>query len=640
MTTLERLEAGRDAVRRFAWDEAYSELAEADRAADLSASDLEALAEAAFWSGRPDEALAARERAHRAYLGEGERAAAATSALSIALAYLDRGDVPLFSGWFAKGERLLADEPRSGAHGFLELARALQALMSGDLDAAHAHAQAAYDLATEFGNRSVEALALVQQGRILLVRGDLDRGLRLLDESTTTALADAVDPLSSCIVYCMTITSCCDVGDIDRARRWTEAANRWCEQRDLGGFSGACRVHRAEILRLGGDWTSAEQEALNASGALAGYDLLTRSAAHYEIGEIRRRRGDFAAAEEAYRTARELGREPQPGLALLRLAQGRLADAQSGLRRALADETLGPLDRARLLPAQVEVSLAAGDVEAARAAAAELLETADRYLVNGRRTPLLEGNLQLVTGHIELAEERWEEAERCLRKALATWTAVGAPYETARTRMLLGSAYEHGGDQAGAREQYEAAREAFERLGAVLDAQRALEPLGAAETRRTFVFTDIVESTKLIDALGNEKWSKLLDDHDGIVRGAIERGGGEVIKHTGDGFFAAFDTPSDAVAAAVAVQQALANVSMNVRIGVHSGDALERGDDYAGRGVNVAARIGALAGGGEILVSAESLADAALPYGLSGPRRTELKGFDEPLEVVSVDWRG
>jgi class 3 adenylate cyclase len=638
-STLDRLEAGREAIGRYAWDEAYTQLVDADREEELGAADLQALAEAAFWSGRPDESLAARERAHRAHLQEGDRLAAATTAMSIALAYLDRGDVPLYNGWFAKAERLLDGEAPSGGHAFLELTLALHALVTGDLDRAFEQAQKAYDLAIEFGDRSVEALALVQQGRILLVRGELDRGLRLLDESTTTALGGDVDPLSSCMVYCMTITSCCDVGDIDRARRWTEAANRWCDKRDLGGYSGACRVHRAEILRLGGDWGSAEREALSACGTLAGYDQLTRSAGHYEIGEINRRRGDFAAAEEAYRTAQELGREPQPGLALLRLAQGRLDDAHSGLRRALAEEDLGPLDRARLLPAHVEVSLAAGDVDAARTAVAELLETADRFRVDGKRTPLLDGNLQLASGQIELYEGQLDEAERCLRKALATWSGVGAPYEVARTRMLLGSVYERVGDRAGAREQYEAARATFERLGAVLDAQRALEPLGAAETRRTFLFTDIVESTKLLDALGNAKWSKLLDRHDELVRGAIERDGGEVIKHTGDGFFAAFDTPGAAVASAVAIQRSLDDEMITVRVGVHSGEALERGDDYAGRGVNVAARVGALAGGEEVLVSSESLAGAELPYGLSEPRQTELKGFEEPIELVSVDWR-
>lgn len=637
-STADPLQAGRDAVGRHAWKEAHDLLSSADAAEGLAAPDLEALAEAAYWSGRLNEALVARERAHRRYLADGDTGAAARVALLLSIDHLGKGDFPLFNGWFAKGARLLADREPAAEHALLELIRALEPLFTGRLSEALEHAEIAYDLATRFGDGDVQTLALVTQGRALVATGELERGLKLLDEATTTALVGELSPLSSCTVYCITISSCRDVGDIERARRWTAAANRWCEDRDLGGFSGACRVHRSEILRIGGDWDSAEREALDACGALAGYDLFTRAAGFYEIGEIRRRRGDFAAAEDAYRSADELGHEPQPGLALLRLAQGRLGEAVSGLRRSLADESHGPFERSRLLPAQVEVSLAAGDLAAARTAVTELEEIADRFRVEGKRTPLFEGTLQLAYGHIELAAGELQDAERCLRKAVATWSAVGAPYETARSRMLLGSTYERQGDRDGAREQYEAARVAFERLGAVLDAQRALEPLGHAEARRTFLFTDIVDSTKLLDALGDAKWSRLLDRHDELLRGAIERGDGDVIKHTGDGFFAAFTTPRAAVEAAVAIQRALEDEVLTVRIGVHSGEALERGDDYAGRGVNVAARVGALAGGGEILVSSESVAEDGIPYALSEPRRTELKGFEEAIELVSVDW--
>ena len=636
---VDRVQAGRDAVARHAWSDGYELLSEADRDNELRAADLELLSDAAYWSCRPDEARAARERAYRAHLQEGSRAHAATIALMLALDHLNRGDFPLFNGWFANGERLLATEPPSRAHAQLELTRSLEALLTGKLDEALERSQAAHTLGGEFGDEDVQSLALVQQGRILLVQGELDRGLRLLDESSATALSGGISPLSSCIVYCITIASCCDVGDIDRARRWTEAANRWCEARELSGFSGSCRVHRSEILRLGGDWDGAEHEATTACDELAGYDVHTRGAGHYEIGEIRRRRGEFAAAEEAYRTAYELGHEPQPGLGLLRLAQGRVGEAQSALRRALAYDGEGPLARARLLPAHVEVSLATGDAGAAQAAAAELEQIADRFRVDGRRTPLLEGNLQFAQGQIALADGRWDDAERHLRAAVGTWTRIGAPYETARARMLLGATYAHEADREAAREQFETARTTFERLGAVLDAQRALEPLGRAESRRTFLFTDIVDSTKLLDALGDAKWAKLLDRHDELLRGAIERHGGEVSKHTGDGFFAAFDTPAAALAAAAAAQAALDDELVTVRIGVHSGEALERGDDYAGRGVSVAARIGALAGPGEILVSRESVAEGAVPYALSEPKETELKGFAEPVDLVSVRWR-
>ena len=202
-------------------------------------------------------------------------------------------------------------------------------------------------------------------------------------------------------------------------------------------------------------------------------------------------------------------------------------------------------------------------------------------------------------------------------------------------------AYERKGDRAGAHAEYDAAKATFDRLGAVLDAQRTMELLGeAAATHRTFVFTDIVDSTKLLEALGAEKWKKLLDRHDTVLSHAIRDQGGEVIKQTGDGFFAAFDTAPAAVEAGVRIQQALEDEVFAVRIGIHSGEALERGSDYTGRGVNVAARIGALAGTGEILVSVESLDGTPVPYALSDPRTAELKGFAEPVPIASVRYRG
>jgi class 3 adenylate cyclase len=270
---------------------------------------------------------------------------------------------------------------------------------------------------------------------------------------------------------------------------------------------------------------------------------------------------------------------------------------------------------------------------------AELAEVTDGFRIDGERTPLLEGMLQLARGQIEIAAERWAEAERCLRRGLTIWSGIGAPYEAAKVRILLGTAYQRQGDEAGARAEWEAAKAAFERLGAVLDAQVAMELLGEAKTRRTFLFTDIVDSTKLLDAMGDEKWGKLLDRHDALLRRAIEERHGEVIKQTGDGFFAAFDTPAAALDAAAGIQRVLDDEFVSVRIGLHSGAALERGNDYAGRGVNVAARVGALAGAGEILVSRETLDGVAVPYRVSEARQAELKGFDVPVDVVAVDWR-
>ena len=607
----------------------------------LAAEDLSSLGDAAFWSGRPDEAVAARERAYKAYLDEGDRLRAADIALRLAFDYFPKGNLPLFRGWLAKGERILADEPESLEHGRAALTRAVQAgEIMGKFDEAIAEAERAFDIGKRFGDAALQALALVTHGRSLVHLGELDAGLALLDEASTSALTGELDPYSATVVYCMTITGAQGVGDFDRARQWTEAANRWCDVERTRGFPGSCRVHRSEILWLGGQWDEAEREAVDACADLESYNAFTTAAGFYQIGEIGRRRGDFHAAEAAYRKAHELGRDPQPGQALLRLAQGKAVEAAAALGRSLGDDAANPLARARRLPAQVDVSLAVGDVEAAKAAASELEELTDRFRVGGERTPLLDGALHLSLARIATAEEDWDAAEAAARNALAIWTRVGAPYEAAEARIALGMAYERKGDRNGARTEYEAAKATFERLGAVLDAQRTMELLGeAAATHRTFVFTDIVDSTKLLEALGQEKWKKLLDRHDALLTEAIRHQRGEVIKQTGDGFFAAFDAPASAVEAAVQIQRALEDEIFAVRIGIHSGEALERGSDYTGRGVNVAARIGALAGAGEILVSAETLDGTNSAYALSKPRTAELKGFAEAVPIAAVSYR-
>src|SRR5919106_6309283 len=545
--------AGREAARRHDWIEAYELLSTAE--SGLSGDDLEQLADAAYFSGRLSEALELRERIFKEHLDEGSRLRAAGAAVRLSVDYMMKAAVPLANGWLAKGDRLLAEEPESREHGQAALAHAMQAETLGKIDEELEHAERAFEIGRRFGDPDLQALALVAQGAALLYKGGLDRGLALLDEASTSALTGELEPFSACIVYCMTISGSQGIGDFERARQWTDAATRLADSVNAHGFPGACRIHRSEILWLGGFWEEAEREAVNACGELESYNVFTTASGHYQIGEIRRRRGDFAAAEEAYRKAHELGREPQPGQALLRLAQGKAAEAEAALNRSLGEGGKDPLARARRLPAQVDVSLAAGEIRRAREAAAELERIADEYRVDGRRTPAREGTVQLVWGRIRLAEHDWEGAASALRAARQTWDRIGAPYEAAQARMLLGVAYRGEGDEDGAREEVTAARTTFERLGAALDLQRAAELLGESRTRRTFMFTDIVDSTKLVDALGEDKWRKLLTWHDRRLRELIEQAGGEVIKQTGDGYFAAFQTPEAAVEAAAGIQR-------------------------------------------------------------------------------------
>jgi class 3 adenylate cyclase len=486
-------------------------------------------------------------------------------------------------------------------------------------------------------------VARIGRGRILVHAGKVDEGLALLDEASAAAVSGELQPFEAGLVYCVTISACQEVGDLRRAAEWTEAANRWCDRHDVTGFPGACRVHRAQVLRLRGRWSDAEVQCQAACDELRDYNAWITAEGLYEIGEIRRRRGEFATAQESYRAVREIGVDPQPGLALLRLAEGKVDTAVAALRRSL-EESEEPLRRMALLPAQVEVSLAAGDLPAARAAAVELAATLASYTIGGMPAPAFEAQQHLAEGRIRLAEHDWAGAVRSLREARSRWQEVGAPYEVAQARMLLGMAYRRLRDEDGATGEIEAAQVTFARLGARLDEERAKELLGRLETRRTFVFTDIVGSTRLLETLGDEKWRRLLARHDQLLRERIVEAGGEVIKQTGDGFFASFEHPKAALQAAVAIQRALADevFAPDVRVGVHTGGAFHpEGDavDYAGQGVHMAARIGAAAGAGEILVSAETVQDVLDTGSLSEPRELALKGFSEPVAVVAVDWR-
>jgi class 3 adenylate cyclase len=635
------LAPGREAAARGAWRQAY-DLLKPSEDEITDPTDLEIYAEATWWSGMLDKAIALRERAFAAYTEAGEDRRAAVVALQISSDYFGKAQLAPSAGWFGKAERLLDGQEESPEHGYLAVTQSFGALMSGDFDASIGKADLAYAIGQRFGDRDLQALGLTSKGRALVLRGEVDEGLRLLDEATAAAVSGELRPFSTGLIYCVTITSCNNLGDYRRGSEWTEAANKWCERQDLKGFPGACRVHHSTALRLKGDWDAAEEQAVEACEELRGFDAWTTAVGFYEIGEIRRRRGDFAAAEEAYKQAKEWGRDPQPGLALLRLAQGKVDAAATGVKRSLAaaEDEIG---RFRRLPAQVEIALATGDLETARAAATELGEIADKYMIDGKRTPSFEAEVCLAWARIKLEDGDPEEAAAQAQHALDQWRSVSAPYETAEAQVILGLALRRQRDEDGALDELAAARATFERLGAVLAAQRTGELSGEVALTRTFMFTDIVDSTKLAEALGETKWQKLLAWHDRTLRELLVDRGGEVIKQTGDGFFAAFESPGSAVEAAVAIQRALdtyEGIAPDVRIGLHSGGAFATGEgDYGGQGVHAAARIGALATGGEILVSTDTLDGAAVPYSLSEPRELELKGLTEPVPVVSVAWR-
>jgi class 3 adenylate cyclase/predicted negative regulator of RcsB-dependent stress response len=632
----EPLEAGREAAARRSFEEAYELLSSVDRERPLEPQDLELLAESAMWSGRFEASIPAYERAYAAYLGRGEPVRAARVAIALVFEHRSRAAKSLAAGWHARAVRLLEGQPESAEHGYLALQDASAALFAGELDAAIEKAARAVEIASRSGDRDLQALAILRQGQTRVRKGELDQGLLLLDEATAAAVGGELTPLATGTIYCATIDACRDLGDYSRAQEWTDTATRWCERESIAGFPGVCRVDRAAILRFRGELETAEKEALRACQELGELNPRTAAVGYAEVGEVRLRRGDLAAAREAFQRADELGLEPQPGLALLRLAEGKAGRAAREIRHAL-DEESNPLARARLLPAAVEIELRAGDPERAAAAAHELEQVAETY---GTKT--LQAHATTARGSVHLSADDADAAVSCLRRARRLWQEVGAPYDEARTRLLLGLAYRAAGDEDGAVTELRAARQTFARLGAVLDAQRASELLGEASARRTFLFSDIVASTRTAEFLGPEKWKKVLAWHDRTLGELIRSNGGEVIKSTGDGFFAAFEAPGPALEAAVAIQRALRDhesFAPDVRIGIHAGTAFstEQGD-YGGEGVHAAARIGALAGGEEILVSRETMAGGA-GFPLRDPRQVELTGLSQPVEVVSVDWR-
>ncbi|MDP8955520.1 MAG: adenylate/guanylate cyclase domain-containing protein [Actinomycetota bacterium] len=643
------LEAGREAFRRNAWEEAFRLLSEADGSGRLAPEDLEMLGQAAWWVAKPDDSVHARERAHAAYLDAGKRSRAALMALVLSQDYLQRVSPSISAGWYRKAQRLLENEPESVEHGWGARFRSFRALeMEGRPDLAVEFARQALDIGMRFGDRDLQAVALMDQGRALVAQGRVREGQDLMDEAMVAAVGGELGPFMTGIVYCNMISTAEHLADYQRAGEWEEAARRWCERQSINGFPGICRVHRAAVMRLRGSWADAEAEARRASNELREHNMLRFVAeAFYEIGEIRLRMGDLASSEEAFRQAHELGRDPFPGLALVRLAEGNVQAAVAAMKRADAETPSDRLGRAKLLPAEVQIALAADDVSWASQAADEMDSIAEEY-----GTPALRAAAASVRGAVLLAADVPTEALRKFRQSWQLWGEVDCPYEAASARVGIGQAYVALGDQDAAMLEVGAARSAFERLGAVLDAKRATELLnklsgdGKAKTRdrRTFMFTDIVKSTALVEAIGDESWEHLLNWHDETIRSLIRMYSGEEIDKAGDGFFVAFDAEKDAIECAVAIQLKLADhrrthgFAPQVRIGLHATEATRTGQDYMGKGVHEAARIGALAEGGEILASGATL-EQGVPFPVSDPRTVTLKGISEPVQVCAIDWR-
>jgi DNA-binding CsgD family transcriptional regulator len=460
MVDLATLGHGRTAFEQRAWAESYRLLQAADRDTPLAAEDLERLAIAAYLVGRDADCEALTTRAHQAFLDCGDREGAARAAFWLGFALMERGAIAPASGWFARAGRLL-DEGQLDCvvRGYLLIPVAITAIVHGDPAAAHATFNQAAEIARRFGDRDLASVACHGRGRALIRLGRIAEGAAFLDEAMASVVAGEVTSLVAGDVYCSVLEGCREIFDLRRASEWTASLAQWCaSQPGLVRFRGECLLYRAEVLQLRGQWNDAARDAQGACELLISRPAA--GAAFYRCGDLHRLRGEFTKAEEAYTRAHERGRKPQPGLSLLRLAQGQI-DAATGSIRSVLLDTQAPITRARMLPAAVEILLAADDVALARAASAELSDIALAF-----GAPLLAAASAQAAGAVLLAESDAEGASTSLRKAIEIWRELEMPYEEAQTCLLLAAVCERRGDQDGRRLEIETARRIFTQLKA------------------------------------------------------------------------------------------------------------------------------------------------------------------------------
>lgn len=480
-----QLERGRRAYADRVWGDAYESLSRADQVVPLGAEDIELLATSAYMLGRDDEWMSLLARAHHVYVDAGEARRAASCAGWIGTNLALRGEVGGATGWFARAERLLESYGRDcPERGWMLLPVMYRHEGAGDLAAAAATAAAALEIGQRFGDADLFALAAAGQGYMLLKQGRVKEGLGLLDEAMVAATTGELSPIPIGLVYCGVILACQEVYEVGRAREWTAALTRWCaDQPDLVAFTGRCLVHRAEIMQLEGAWPDALEEARRASHRLAETRNSASGLALYRQAELLRLQGEFEAAEAAYREASRSGWEPQPGLAQLRLAQGRKGAAAAAIRRA-SGEIAEPLKRAGLLAAYAEIMVAVDDLDDARNACRELGEIAERY-----ESRMLAAMVEQTRGAVDLAAGEARPALVSLRSAWRLWHELDAPYEAARVRVLVGLACRVLGDSDAAAMELEAARGVFETLGAAADLRYVNSLTGSAAAGRSYGLT-------------------------------------------------------------------------------------------------------------------------------------------------------
>ncbi len=477
MDVAAELERAREYHRRQAWADACEVLQAIDQVAPLGLEDLARLAESAHILGRGEDAVRLLQRLYQMHVSRGATGEAVRTAFYLWHALIAKGEFAHAGGWIARAWRLAESGPDVAELGFLSIPEAERQFGEGDFAGAFATAGRAAELAGRLGDRDLIAIAAHIQGRARIRQERVVEGMALLDEALVEVTAGATSAAVTSWIYCSVIDACGELQELRRAREWTLALNAWCDVRPqyTGAFSAVCRVHRAELLLLNGDWPDAVREAQLACEELTrGYGEAMAGSAFYQLAEVYRLRGDFDAAGQAYLNASRYGGQIQPGLALLWLTQGKVEVSVAAIRRALT-ETARPLDRARMLPAYVEIMLAGHDPAAARAGAGELGEIAKVYDTVG-----LHARSAYARGAVHLADGTPDAALPPLRQAWQRWCDLEVPFEAACTRVLIGLACRALQDEGSAVMELDAARHTFAQLGAVPDLTRTEALIGQA----------------------------------------------------------------------------------------------------------------------------------------------------------------
>ena len=481
MAKVGALERGRELLRNHAWSAAFDELTSAAHNASLEPEDFEGLALASLLLGKESQCTDFLTRAHQAFLSRGELPRATRCAFWLGFMALNNGDLAQGGGWLARARRIIEENHLDCVEaGYLLIPEGIRTLREGEFASALAKFQQASEVARRFRDTDLLTLSVLGQGRVLIRAGEVQRGVSLLDEAMIAVTSGEATPMVIGGVYCAVLDACTEIFDLRRASEWTTALEKWCaSQPDTVPYRSHCLIRRAEILQLHGDWLNALDEAHLARERLSQPPPKpTIGVALYQIAELYRLRGNFAEAEQAYREASQWGRTPQPGFALLRLAQGDLQSASAAIHQA-AQEVREPGRRAVILNAVVEIDLATREVAAAHVAAEELAKIARQL-----SAPLLHAMSDRAMGAVLLAEGDPRAALISLRRALDAFSEVEAPYEVARVRVLMALACREQGNHDSASLELEAACRAFQQMGAAPDlarVERLLQPGTPAE---------------------------------------------------------------------------------------------------------------------------------------------------------------